>query len=80
MKKLIIVFLILVVSKSVSAQETGSRWMSIGLIYSNLSYEEPGVMTEKGGNGGVQAEFIYRLGTNFSASIFGSYWEWAFIL
>lgn len=57
------------------AQEISSNHLAIGLTYNQMNYEEPGVMTEKGGNGGVQGEFFYGIGSNVNLSIFAGYWD-----
>ncbi len=57
------------------AQESSTKHLMLGLTYSQMNYEEPGVMTEKGGNGGVQGEFFYGLGANLNLSLYGAYWD-----
>lgn len=45
-------------------------WITLGLTYNHVEYEEPRVMTEKGGNGGVQLE----LGANLLSGLSVSFW------
>tara|TARA_B100001248_G_scaffold262731_2_gene261844 strand:+ start:14384 stop:15127 length:744 start_codon:yes stop_codon:yes gene_type:complete len=54
--------------------EARSR-LHIGLIYEDFSYEEPGVMTEEGTNGGVELESGILISPNISFSLYGSYWD-----
>ncbi|OQW49863.1 MAG: hypothetical protein A4S09_11485 [Proteobacteria bacterium SG_bin7] len=57
------------------SQESSNQLLVLGLTYSQMNYEEPGAMTEKGGNGGVQGEFFYGLGASWNVSVFGGYWD-----
>ena len=49
--------------------------LTLDLTMNDVSYEEPGVMTEDGIIGGVRAEFGYGLGESLSVSLGGSYYD-----
>jgi hypothetical protein len=51
------------------------NFLAVDLTMNDVSYEEPGVMTEDGLIGGVRAELGYGLGESLSISVGGSYYD-----
>ncbi|MBC86026.1 MAG: hypothetical protein CL677_02515 [Bdellovibrionaceae bacterium] len=50
-------------------------WLGVGLIYNQMDYEEPDVMTEKGANGGLHLDVGYLLLPNISVNLDAKYWD-----
>lgn len=74
MRKILIISLLF--SWQLQAQEANSASnIKVSLVFANTAYEEPDVMTEKGGNGGVEAELGYGFSPTFGVSLFGAYWD-----
>lgn len=71
--RLFILLIALSCSSSAFAQHQASNWLNLDYTYSDLTYKEPNVMTEKGRLAGVRGEVGFSFAQTFALSAGGEY-------